>query len=84
MKVLVTGSCGHLGEAIIRLLIDRNIEYSGLDLKSSKYTTHVGSLTDRHFVKDCVKGVKAIIHTALYISRILQQIVKLILLKQIY
>lgn len=64
MKVLVTGSSGHLGEAIIRLLIDRNIEYSGLDLKSSKYTTHLGSLTDRQFVKDSVKDVNAIIHTA--------------------
>lgn len=64
MKVLVTGSGGHLGEAIIRLLLANNYEYAGIDLKQSEFTTHRGSIADRGFVKQCMEGVDAIIHTA--------------------
>ena len=47
MKVLVTGSAGHLGEALVRALRSRNDEVVALDLLSSPFTTHVGSITDR-------------------------------------
>jgi UDP-glucose 4-epimerase len=64
MKILVTGSAGHLGEALVRTLKRSGHEGIGLDVKSSPYTDCVGSITNREFVRDCVASVDAIIHTA--------------------
>lgn len=64
MKVLITGSAGHLGEALMRTLKDSNNEAVGLDILSSPFTTHVGSIVDRAFVKHCLTGVKTVFHTA--------------------
>lgn len=64
MKVLVTGSSGHLGEAMARRLKELNHEVIGLDLTKSPFTSHVGSITDRSFVKDCMEGVETVFHTA--------------------
>jgi UDP-glucose 4-epimerase len=64
MKVLVTGSSGHLGEALVRTLRDSEHEVVGLDLLTSRFTTHVGSITDRTFVGQCMQGVQAVLHTA--------------------
>ena len=64
MKILVTGSSGHLGEALIRLLREKNIECIGIDLLASEFTTRIGSITNRHFVKECMSGVNSVIHTA--------------------
>ena len=36
----------------------------GLDLKQSVFTQLVGSIADRSFVKSCMRGVDAVIHTA--------------------
>ncbi len=38
MKILVTGSAGHLGEALMRTLEDSDREAVGLDIKSSPFT----------------------------------------------
>jgi UDP-glucose 4-epimerase len=64
MKVLVTGSSGHLGEALVRTL--RNLEYDvvGLDILESPFTTCVGSITDRSCVRRCLVGVQAVFHAA--------------------
>ena len=64
MKVLVTGSSGHLGEALILTLIQLNHEVVGIDILPSKFTNKVGSIADRAFVKTCMDGVEAILHTA--------------------
>ncbi|GAB3900408.1 NAD(P)-dependent oxidoreductase [Larkinella knui] len=64
MKVLITGSAGHLGEALVRTLKNIGYEVVSLDILSSPFTTHVGSITDRSFVKQCLEGVKAVFHTA--------------------
>ncbi|MCD9018782.1 NAD-dependent epimerase/dehydratase family protein [Parachryseolinea silvisoli] len=64
MKILVTGSAGHLGEALARTLQQLNRNVIGLDIKPSPYTTKVGSITDRAFVKRCLAGVTTIFHTA--------------------
>ncbi len=64
MKILITGSSGHLGEALVREINKTNHTFVSIDIKPSKYTTHVGSITDREFVKECMIGVNAIIHTA--------------------
>ena len=57
MKILVTGSSGHLGEALVRTLGDADHEVIGLDVKPSPFTTVVGTITDRECVKSCMAGV---------------------------
>jgi UDP-glucose 4-epimerase len=64
MKTLITGSSGHLGEALVRMLRDKNREVIAADIVPSEFTNHVGSIVDRHFVKQCMEGVDAVIHTA--------------------
>lgn len=64
MRVLVTGSAGHLGEALVRTLRERQHEVAGLDLLDSPFTSHVGSITDTHFVRGCMQGVDFVMHTA--------------------
>lgn len=63
MKVLVTGSAGHLGEALVRTM-RKDHEVAGLDINVSAFTTHTGSIGDRDFVKQCMQGVKVVLHTA--------------------
>jgi UDP-glucose 4-epimerase len=64
MRILVTGSAGHLGEALMRTLHGAGREAVGLDIKGSPFTTRLGSITDRNFVAHCVKSVDAVMHTA--------------------
>jgi UDP-glucose 4-epimerase len=64
MSVLVTGSSGHLGEALVRTLRGMSHEAVGLDRVASPYTIRVGSITDREFVRRSVRGVDAVIHAA--------------------
>ena len=64
MKILVTGSAGHLGEALIRSLKSKEDELIGMDIKTSAHTMHVGSISDRGFVRRCMSGVDAVLHTA--------------------
>ena len=64
MKVLVTGSAGHLGEALVRTLLDLRHEVVGLDLLESPFTTHMGSITDRSCVRRCMSGVQVVFHPA--------------------
>ena len=63
-KVLVTGSAGHLGDALTRVLRDRGYEVTGLDVLDSPGTTVTGSITDRELVRSCLDGVSAVLHTA--------------------
>lgn len=63
-SVLVTGSSGHLGEAIIRMLKARGLECLGIDIKDSEYTSRVGSIVDKAFVRACMKESSVVIHTA--------------------
>ena len=64
MKVLVTGSAGHLGEALVRTLRDRDHEVVGLDILQSPFTSQVGSITERSCVRRCMNGVQAVLHAA--------------------
>ena len=64
MRVLVTGSAGHLGEALIRTGQNTSHEVVGLDIVASNFTSKVGSIVDRSCVKRCMKGVDAVLHTA--------------------
>jgi UDP-glucose 4-epimerase len=64
MRILVTGSTGHLGEALMRTLQHNHRDVIGLDIVASEFTDCVGSITDRSHVKRCMEGVDAVIHTA--------------------
>jgi UDP-glucose 4-epimerase len=64
MKVLVTGSAGHLGEALVRSLLDLQYEVIGLDILASPFTTCVGSIADRSCVRHCLSGVQVVLHAA--------------------
>ena len=60
----MTGSAGHLGEALSRVLRERGHDVTGIDLKASPYTTVVGSVADRGLVRECVAGAGAVLHAA--------------------
>lgn len=64
MRILVTGSSGHLGEALMRTLPGAGHEAVGIDVLPSPYTEHVGSITDRALVRRCMQGVDAVLHAA--------------------
>lgn len=64
MSVLVTGSAGHLGEAIVRRLRAGGRDVRGIDIKASPFTDHVGSIADEAFVRDAMSGASAVIHSA--------------------
>jgi UDP-glucose 4-epimerase len=64
MKFLVTGSSGHLGEALVRTLRNHGNEVIGLDILESPFTTHVGTIADRASVRRCMKNVQVVLHAA--------------------
>jgi UDP-glucose 4-epimerase len=64
MRILVTGSRGHLGEALMRTLHSSTHETVGIDIIASPYTDRVGSIVDRVFVRTCLRGVDAVLHAA--------------------
>ena len=71
MKVLVTGSSGHLGEALVRTLHQQGTATVGIDLKPSPYTDIVGSIADPAVVTEAFahaqqegETVAGVFHTA--------------------
>src|SRR5215813_8615880 len=64
MKILVTGSAGHLGEALVRTLRNTSHEVIGVDILHSHFTNKVGSIVDRDYVRGCMNGVDAVLHAA--------------------
>ncbi|WKG06137.1 NAD(P)-dependent oxidoreductase [Mycolicibacterium sp. HK-90] len=64
MRTLVTGSSGHLGEALVRTLRARDEDVVGLDLRPSPWTDMVGSINDAALVRAAMAGVDVVLHTA--------------------
>ncbi|HXY76394.1 MAG TPA: NAD(P)-dependent oxidoreductase [Steroidobacteraceae bacterium] len=64
MTILVSGSAGHLGEALVRTLRGLQREVVGLDMRPSPFTECVGSICNRAFVKESLRGVHAVVHAA--------------------
>lgn len=64
MKALVTGSAGHLGEAMVRSLRSANRSVFGIDILDSPFTDRVGTIVDRDFVRQLLQGVDTVYHTA--------------------
>lgn len=63
-NILVTGSAGHLGEALVRNLRKSIHSVVGVDLISSDFTDHVGSIADREFVAKCMDKIEVVLHAA--------------------
>lgn len=64
MKILITGSAGHLGEALVRSFRSTGDQPIGIDVKASEYTDIVGSISDRSVVRHAISGCEAVVHTA--------------------
>jgi UDP-glucose 4-epimerase len=64
VRILVTGSAGHLGEALVRTLRRSGHDVVGLDRAASAHTDVVASITDRPAVRSAVTGADAVVHTA--------------------
>lgn len=64
MTILVTGSAGHLGEALMRTLRAAGRLALGIDIKPSPWTDRLGTITDRDFIRQCMRGVRTVLHTA--------------------
>jgi len=64
VTVLVTGSSGHLGEALMRTLQAQRREAIGIDIQPGAFTHHVGSIADRAFIRRCMKNVTTVLHAA--------------------
>lgn len=64
MNILLTGSAGHSGTAIIPLLRQQGHFVTGIDRLASPETDVVGDIQDPELIRKLVKGKDAIIHTA--------------------
>lgn len=64
MTILVTGSAGHLGEALMRCLRAAHRPARGVDIRPSPFTNCIGSIGDRDFIRRCMRGVRTVIHSA--------------------
>lgn len=63
-RVLVTGSAGHLGEALVRTLRELGHAVLGIDVVASPHTDEVVDIADRPAVKRCMQGIGAVLHAA--------------------
>ncbi|KAK8045406.1 UDP-glucose 4-epimerase [Apiospora rasikravindrae] len=61
-NVLVTGSAGHLGCALMLSLPSLGYTPIGIDILASETTTHVGSIADRGFVASLFRWYPSIQH----------------------
>ena len=64
MKILVTGSAGHLGEALVRVLRDEGTTCSGSTCWRPPPPTWSGRSPTARCVRACVRGADAVLHAA--------------------
>ncbi len=64
MRILVTGSAGHLGEALMRTLRARGDQARGIDIVASPFTDVAASISDRAVVDEVMRGVDVVLHAA--------------------
>src|SRR5262245_21081222 len=64
MKILVTGSSGHLGEALMRSLPALGHEVLGIDIVPGPFTQVTGSIADGALVEVSVRGMDVVLHAA--------------------
>ena len=64
MKMLVTGSACHLGEALMRTLRADGAAVLGIDRLPSPFTDAVGDIGESAFVRGVMAGITHVVHTA--------------------
>ncbi|MEM9065327.1 MAG: NAD(P)-dependent oxidoreductase [Planctomycetota bacterium] len=64
MPILVTGSSGYLGEALLRVMGSQGIDATGTDLVPGPFTDAVGTIADPDFVDEVVRGADSVVHAA--------------------
>jgi nucleoside-diphosphate-sugar epimerase len=64
MTILITGSSGHLGEALARTLTAQGRGFTGADIKPGAFTHHLGDIADADFAARIMKGASAVLHAA--------------------
>lgn len=64
MRVLVTGSSGHLGEALMIVLAEAGHRPRGLDRLPGPHTDEVGDIADPGLVKRCMVDIDVVLHAA--------------------
>ena len=64
MRILVTGSAGHLGEALMHQLRAAGHDAVGIDIVAGPTTDVLGSVADAEIVRAAVAGADAVIHSA--------------------
>ncbi|EJB05628.1 nucleoside-diphosphate-sugar epimerase [Rhizobium leguminosarum bv. trifolii WSM597] len=64
MTILVTGSAGHLGEALMRSLRGQDRPARGIDVKPSAFTDMIGSIGDRTFVRQAMSDIRHVVNAA--------------------
>src|SRR5262245_39124558 len=62
--ILVTGSAGHLGEGLVRVLRSAGRTVRGIDRVASAFTDAVGTIADRAFVERAMDSITHVIHAA--------------------
>ncbi|MBY0232335.1 MAG: NAD-dependent epimerase/dehydratase family protein, partial [Gemmataceae bacterium] len=64
-RVLVTGSAGRIGSAVVKELDAQGIPVRGFDLVPTPGAEHVaGTLTDADAIKRAMQGVETLVHLA--------------------
>lgn len=64
MTIVVTGTSGHLGEALARTLRASGATVVGIDRRPGPWTTHCGDIADRDFLALALAGVQSVFHSA--------------------
>ncbi|MCH2099783.1 MAG: NAD-dependent epimerase/dehydratase family protein, partial [Pseudomonadales bacterium] len=64
MTTVVTGSTGHLGEALVRTLRADGEAVVGVDMRPGPCTDRVGRIEDVDFARDVLAGARSVLHAA--------------------
>ncbi|MCX6124375.1 MAG: NAD(P)-dependent oxidoreductase [Proteobacteria bacterium] len=64
MRIVITGSAGNLGKALVRRFSERGCDVVGIDVLHSPYTNNVGSILDRDLINKLFESADVVLHAA--------------------